>query len=133
MIYSRILTASCICFFIAACDKQEQATAAENKTEIKTEIKTTPEKITTGKTRPPLNLSIDKIPVEHKNKNDINFVKDKEHTEQNTALLKILSKDKTEANINLSGKLLTDENKLEDKEYLDSVDGIQINIEGNFD
>ncbi len=129
MIYSRILTASCICFFIAACDKQEQATPTENKTEIKT----TPEKITTGKTRPPLNLSIDKIPVEHKNKNNINFVKDKEPIEQNTALLKILSKDKTEANINLSGKLLTDENKLEDKEYLDSVDGIQINIEGNFD
>ncbi len=128
MIHSRILSACFICFFIAACDTQEQTTPIEKTTEIKT----APEKTTTRKTRPVLNLSIDKIPIEHQSNDDNIFIKDEKPTEKNSALFETLSKDQTEHNINLSSKLLTDENKLANKEYLESVDGVQINIKGNF-
>lgn len=128
MIYSRILRACFICLFIAACDTQEQTTPVEKTTEIKT----APEKTTTQKTRPVLNLSLDNIPIEHQNNDDNIFNKDKEPTEKNSALFETLGKDQTISNINLNGKLLTDKNKLENKEYLESVDGVQVNIEGNF-
>jgi hypothetical protein len=33
----------------------------------------------------------------------------------------------------LSGEVLTDEEKIDSKEYIDSIDGVQINIEGSFE
>jgi len=128
MIHSRILSACFICLFFTACNTQEQTTPVEKTTEIKT----APEKTTTQKTSPVLNLSIDNVPVEHQSNDDNIFNKDNEPTEKNSALFETLSKDQSEPNINLNGKLLTDENKLANKEYLESVDGVQININGNF-
>ena len=162
MIHSRILSVCFICFLIAACDTQEQTTPVKTATEIKTvPEKTTPEKIapektakqktTTMKARPEISLSIDNMHIDHHIKarpainlsvdnmhidnhiNNNNFVNTgKEPTEKNNALFETLSKNHIESKINLSGKLLTDEDKVENKEYLESVNGVQINIEGNF-
>ena len=43
-----------------------------------------------------------------------------------------LTRKKTGDDVKLSGKIFTDQAMIENKQYLDSVDGIQINIEGNF-
>ena len=134
MIHYRILSACFICLFIAACDTQEHPAPVKIITEIKTAPeKTAKQKTATIKTRPAFNLSIDNIPIDHQRNNDNIFNEDKESKEKTTALFETLSKNQIEPNINLSGKLLTDENKLENKEYFESVDGLQINIEGNFD
>jgi len=113
--------------------------------------KTAKQKTTTMKARPEINLSIDNMHIDHHKKarpainisvdnmhidhhiNNNNFVNTgKEPTEKNNALFETLSKNHIESKINLSGKLLTDEDKVENKEYLESVNGVQINIEGNF-
>jgi len=135
MNHCRILSSCFICLFIAACDTQEQNTAVEKTTESTetTENKAAPEKIITKKARPALNLSIDNLTIENQTKNDNSFIQEKAPIEKNSALFETLNKGQTEANINLSGELLTDEDKIENKEYLDSVDGVQINIEGNFE
>ena len=145
MILSRILSSRFFsllislftCLIITACDTQDQTvpidTPIEKNTESKITPKTAPEKTTEVKVRPALKLSIDDIPVEYQNKNETIYFKDEASAEKNSALFEKLNKASTEDNINLSGKLLTDENKLDNKEYLDSVDGLQINIEGSFD
>lgn len=43
---------------------------------------------------------------------------------------KTLNKGTSEPKIKLSGKVFTDDAKLEEKDYLSSVEGAQINIEG---
>lgn len=137
--YSRILSACFICLFIAACDRQEETSVTNKTTEViskPTEVKITPEqateKATQQKTRPALNLSIDNIPLDHQEKNEDLFNKDKEPTETQSELFETLNRGQTESDINVSGKLLTDEEKIDNKEYLDSVEGLQINIEGSF-
>lgn len=154
MIHSRIFSLSLFCLFVAACNTQEQAAAVKQTADIKTtpekiapvkktiEIKTVPEKkapeiiakqkTTTIKTRPAINLSIDNMHVDHHIDNDNFLNTGTEPNENNNSLFKTLSKNKIEPKINLSGKLFTDEDKLENKEYLKSVDGVQINIEGSF-
>ena len=57
---------------------------------------------------------------------------DKEPTETQSDLFAILNKDQKESDVNVSGKLLTNEEKIDNKEYLDSIEGLQINIEGSF-
>ena len=91
------------------------------------ETKTVPQEI-----KPILDLSIDNIPVEHQQNNNELFLKEKEPTEENSALFETLSKDPSEPKIDLSAKLLTDEEKIENRQYLESVEGVQINIEGKF-
>jgi len=79
-----------------------------------------------------MNLSIDNMPVEHQ-VNDDNFLNtDKQSTENNNILFKKPSKNQIEPGINLSGNLITDKDKVASKDYLDSVEGMQINIEGSF-
>ena len=134
MIHYRILSACFICLFITACDTQEYPAPAKIITEIKTAPeKTTKQKTATIKTRPALNLSIDNIPIDYQSSDDNFLNTDKVTTEKNSNLFETLNKNKNEPNMNLSGKLLTDEDKLENKEYFESVDGVQINIEGKFD
>lgn len=137
--YSRILSACFICLFITACDGQDKTSVTNKTTEVinkPTVVKITPEqateKATQQKTRPAINLSIDNILLDHQeNDNDV-FNKDKEPTETQSELFETLNRDQKERDINLSGKLLTDEEKIDNKEYLDSVEGLQINIEGSF-
>ena len=122
--YFRILSTCFICLFIAACDKQEQTTPVKNNAESKT---------VPQKTKPILDLSIDNISLNHQENNDDAYLNNKKSTEENSNLFKTLSKDQTKSSIDISGKLFTDDEKLENKEYLDSVEGVQINIEGEFE
>ena len=80
--------------------------------------------IVSPKIKPLLDLSLDNIHVET-NKNEDELL------EENIALFETLNQDKSESGITVSGKLLTDENK--DENYLKTVDGAQINIQGNFE
>jgi len=79
-----------------------------------------------------MNLSLDNMHIDHHINDDNLLNTGTEPTEQNNTLFETLSKNKAEPKINLSGKLFTDEDKVENKEYLKSVDGMQINIEGSF-
>jgi hypothetical protein len=124
---SKLISTSFICLFLAACDGQEQ-TVAINKT---TEIKIVPEKTLQQKPRPALNLTIDDISIDQENQDDV-FNLDKELTETHSDTFKTLTRDQAESNYNLSSKMLTDEEKIDNKEYMDAVDGLQINIEGSF-
>ncbi len=133
MTHFRILSICLICLSVAACKTQEQTAAVKKTTDIKSVTETTanqnPTKI---KIRPAINLSIDNMPVQHQ-VNDDNFLNTgNQPTEKNTTLFETLSKSRIEKKINLNGKLLTDEEKIENKAYLDSVKGMQINIEGSF-
>lgn len=138
MIYSRILSICSICLFVTACNTQEQTAPVKKTTEIKTAPeKIAPEKIakqitTTMKARHVLSLSIDNMHIDHHINDDIFLNTGKEPTEKNNTLFETLNKHQIEPRISLSGKLLTDKDKVENKEYLDSVDGVQINIKGNF-
>ena len=138
MIHSRIFSICLICLSVSACNTQEQALPVKNTTEtIIVPQKAVPEKIAnqkpvTMKTRPILNLSIDNMHVDQ-HINDDNFLTTgKEPAENNNTLFKTPGKNQIEPRINLSGKVFTDEEKVKNKEYLDSVDGVQINIQGNF-
>ena len=142
----RILSACFICLFLAACDGQEQTEAINKTTEViskpsdivskTTEVKTEPEQATEESTQqkpmPALNLSVDNIPLDHQENDDNIFNIDKDPTETHSVTFETLTRDKKESDINVSGKLLTDEEKIDNKEYLDSVEGLQINIEGSF-
>jgi hypothetical protein len=84
------------------------------------------------KARPVINLSVDNM-YNDPNINNNNFMNTgKKPTEKHNALFKTLSKNDMESRINLSGKLLTDEDKVQNKEYIESVNGVQINIQGTF-
>lgn len=133
MMTYRILSTCFICFFIAACSPQKQAATVKKTSEIKAmPDNTVIQKTSTVITRPALKLTIDNFTAEQVSNDDAIIKKDKEPAEETDALFKTLSKNQIEPRVNLSGKLLTDENKLDNKEYLDSVDGVQINIEGSF-
>ena len=143
MIHSRILSICLISLAVAACNTQEQVTPV-NKT---TERVMMPEKVDTEKavsektagkkrdvmsTRPALNLSIDNMHIDQHVEDD-NFLSTAKEPAANTdALFKTPGKNQIEPRINLSGKLFTDEDKVKNREYLDSVDGMQINIKGTF-
>ena len=129
MIFFKTLNICFIFLFIAACDKQEQNQPVKKTPEIEISL----QKLATQETKPSLNLSIDNISIEHRNDNTDLFSIDKSHIENNTDLFNLLNKQQEKSSIKLSGKLFTDDEKLENKEYLDSVEGMQINIEGDFD
>ena len=139
---SRILSACFICLFFAACDRQEKTSVINKTTDVvsktteviskTTEVKTAPEKAMQKITRPPLNLSIDDISIDHQGNDDDVLNIDKEPNETLSDTFSTLSRNQAEPDISFSGKIFTDEEKLENKEYLDSIDGVQINIEGSF-
>ena len=83
------------------------------------------------KARHAIYLSVDNIHIDHHINNNNFLNTGKEPTEKNT-LFETLSKNDIEPRINLSGKLLTDKDRVENKQYLESVNGVQINIKGNF-
>ena len=133
MIHFRIFNISLICFSVAACTPQQQAAAVNKTTEITTVNEITAKQIPTPIiSRPAINLSIDSMPVERQNNDDDFLNTDKYASEKNTTLFKKLNKNQIEPRINLSGNLITDKDKVENKDYLDSVEGMQINIEGSF-
>ena len=133
MIYSRTLNICLICLSVAACNPQQQTASVIKTTEITTVNEITAKQIPTPIiSRPTINLSIDSMPVERQNNDDDFLNTDKYASEKNTTLFKKLNKNQIEPRINLSGNLITDKDKVENKDYLDSVEGMQINIEGSF-
>ena len=143
MIHSRILSICLICLAVAACNTQEQVTPV-NKT---TDRMMVPEKVDTEKavsektadkkrhvmnTRPALNLSINNMHIDQHVEDDNYLSTGKEPSANTDALFKTPAKNQMEPRVNLSGKLFTDEDKVKNREYLDSVDGVQINIKGTF-
>jgi hypothetical protein len=122
--YSRILTPIFICLFIAACDTQQPSLPIEKSIETKN---------SPDISRPPLDLSIENIVIEPQQDNAELFVKKKKSVEENSTLFNTLNKEKTESRINLSGKLLTDEDGFNITDPLESVEGLQINIKGKFE
>jgi len=79
-----------------------------------------------------MNLSIGNLPVEHQISDD-NFLNiDEKFKEKDNTLFKNLNKSQVKPGINLSGNLITDKDKVENKKYLDSVEGMQINLKGSF-
>ena len=92
--------------FLIACDSEKPITAVDQPEKTK------------------LDLSLDNISTEEESNNEPLLKK-------NSVLFDKLSEEKTESGISLSGKLYTDKTK--DKDYLKSVDGAQINIQGNFE
>jgi hypothetical protein len=88
-------------------------------------------KASTLKKRHPMKLSID-LPVDSQVKNKNFLSAGSEPTEGSNSLFRSPQKNNADPGINLSGKVFTDDNKLENKDYLNSVDGVQINIKGSF-
>lgn len=115
---SPILKICLLCFFITACDTPSSPPINNFKSKD---------------THPPLDLSIDNIAIESLQDNDATFLNDKIFAEKNSELFKILSKEKPDPNIDISGKIFTNDEKIKNKEYLDSIEGVQITIEGKFE
>ena len=132
-----ILSICLISLFLTACDTQGQNTPVGKATEMKTAPeKTVHEEIaetkaSTLKKRQPMKLSID-LPVDSQLSNKNILSAGSEPTEGSNSLVSTPHKTNVDPGINLSGKVFTDDNKLENKDYLNSLDGVQINIKGSF-
>ncbi|MBT8120101.1 MAG: hypothetical protein KJN89_10330 [Gammaproteobacteria bacterium] len=137
MNHPAILGVFLLCITVSACNKQEQATSIEKAAVIEAapvipkHEKSAVEKTGTAKNRPAINLSIDDLHADHQLQNK-NFLNTESQPMENNNIPETSYKNKTKPGINLSGKLFTDEDKLETKDYFNSVDGLQINIEGKF-
>jgi hypothetical protein len=81
--------------------------------------------------KPALDLSLENL-ADDKVDNGINLDTDQRFTEEDSPLAATLNKKKPATGVKLGGKLFTDDTKLENKQYLDSLEGVQVNIEGNF-
>jgi hypothetical protein len=136
--HSRILSACFICLFFAACGEKEQTEVINTKiinTEVinkPSKVKTAPEKAVQQKPRPALNLTVDNISIDLQRNDEDIFNSDKKPAKAPSETFKILSRDQSKSDTKLSGKMFTDEEKIDNEEYLDSIDGVQINIEGSF-
>ena len=132
-----IISICLISIYLSACDTQGLNTPVGKAIEMKAPPEITAhEKIaeteaSTLKKRPPMKLSID-LPVDPQVQNENFLSAGSEPTEGSTSLFRAPQKNNADPGINLSGKAFTDDNKLENKDYLNSVDGVQINIKGSF-
>ena len=134
MNYSRTLCSCLVFLFITACDSQAQITPVKKLTEIKltpietlTKVSTVPQQ-----SRPLLNLSIDHISLENQKNTDDTFINDYVRTKNSSALFSDLKKKQPEHSLSISGELLIDKNVDESKDFLESVNGIKINVQGSF-
>lgn len=131
-----ILGICLLCISVSACNEQEQSTPVEKSAAmeaapvISRHENIVEENKVTPKNRP-INLSIDGLHDDHQLHNK-NFLNTESQPMENNNIPGTSDNNKTKPGINLSGKLFTDDDKLESKDYLNSVDGLQINIEGRF-
>jgi len=85
------------------------------------------------KVRPKLNLSIDNISLDD-DKGDASFLNSEGlNAEENSALFNTLNQKHREPDTNLSSEFLTDENADEETNYLKTIDGLRIEVQGNFE
>jgi len=133
-----------MCLFFTACEQQKQtemitpavqvpAVQVNEKPDVShigSENNTT--KVIQKKPLPTLNLSIDNLSIENEN-TEKNFFKGAENpVERHSQTFNTLSKEAAKSNTHISGNILTNSEKLDNKEYINSLDGVQINIKGNF-
>ena len=123
-----------IFLMIVACEVQEKTSPVENKHQavfvpVKSHdrVKSVPRQA-----KPVLDLSIDSIINKDKTNSDALSINNNVHVEENSALFNTLNKKHAESKLNLSGEFLTDKNADDETSYIKSVDGIQIDIQGNF-
>ncbi len=140
MITSRIFYTCITTLLITACNNQQQSQSVQKATETKPlEVIAVP--ITDNskvpavpqKTRTLINFSIDDLSLGNKSDNINILINDNAAMEDNSELFTRLSQKKSEPGINVSGELLSDENADEETDYLKSVNGLQIEIQGSFD
>jgi hypothetical protein len=119
---------------IVACEAQEKTSLVKNKPQIVSvpvklheRIKPMPKQV-----KPVLDLSIDSIINKDKTNSDALSINNSIHVEENSALFNTLNKKHAESKLNLSGEFLTDKNADDGTSYIKSVDGLQIDIQGNF-
>lgn len=137
-----ILSICLICLHVTACDNQKTGPAVELTAETTTEIKTAPVIATheateqtetaTEKKRQAVKLSIHDLAIDDPIDNEKSLYTGDEPTGTGSSLFGTPHKNSNEPVINLSGKLFTDDDKLENRDYLNSIEGIQINIKGSF-
>jgi len=134
MHFLKLFLISPILLMTVACDAQEKIPSVKNKPqEISAPIESHDiVKPVLKQAKPILNLSIDSIINEDKNNSDGLSTNNNVHVEENSALFNTLNKKHSESKINLSGEFLTDKNAGDETNYIKSVDGIQIDIQGSF-
>jgi hypothetical protein len=145
----------CLIFlFITACETQDQVATINKSTEIKSSSIETPAKVNAvpkqsiavpkqsiavpkqsiavpKQSRELLNLSINDISLK-KNHSGDRFIIGSIRSEKNSTLFNELSRKQPENGFNISGELLTDKSVDETNDFLDSVDGIHIELHGKF-
>lgn len=147
---SRILIASLMVAFISSCSEPEQSShtgispeaervsgtehkgtrSSEDIPALTTDTQNSRSQDTRAPAvKPALNLSIENLTD---NEADIENHTDADFADRTEQQAQKLTRKETDDGVKLSGKLFTDKSMIDNKQYLDSVDGIQINIEGNF-
>jgi len=135
LIYFRILSVGFICLFFTACEEPKQTKVIPPTAEVSnkdSEAKITSAKVVQKKPLPTLNLSIDNLSIEFENSEKDFFNHDKNLLQPHSKIFKILNQEQPESDTHISGKILTNKEKTDNKEYLHFVDGVQVNIKGNF-
>ncbi|MEN8710678.1 MAG: hypothetical protein ABF326_00635 [Arenicellales bacterium] len=133
-----ILSICLISLYVSACDTHGLNTPVDKTTEMKIVPEIAPhEKIAETKAgalknRHAMKLSIDDLPVDYQVNNENFLSAGSEPTEGNNSLFVTPNKKNADPGVKLSGKVFTNEDKLENKDYLNSFDGVQINIKGSF-
>jgi hypothetical protein len=133
----KILAKLSICLLglsITACDTGSQSTGSDAQTVARLLPEATvsaSKKQQDSVARQVLNLTIDSD-LDNQEDGAINFDADERFIDEANPLADQLNHKNANAGVKLSGKLFTDDTKLENREYLDSVNGLQLNIEGSF-
>lgn len=142
MIAQRIISLLLIAAFISACNTQQQdeqqgkivekVVTIQKAPEISATVATSKEQNATAKQKPAMKLSIKNMVIDESAHNEDFLQSSIESDDKANTLFESTQTNKKEPKINVSGKLFTDEVQLENKEYLQAVDGVQINIGGEF-
>jgi len=138
MIARRTLSLCLITIFVSACNTQQQDEAVEKVVskqkvpEVSAAVETVKEPTAIALKRPAMKLSIKNMTIDEPAHNEDFLQTSIESGDTDNSLFSSARSKKVEPKINLSGKLFTDEARLENREYLQAVDGVQINIGGEF-
>ena len=142
MIAQRTLCLCLITIFVSACNTQQQdqqqveivekIATVQKVPEISATVETSKQQSAVVQKRPAMKLSINNMVIDEPAHNEDFLQPSNDSGDKVNTLFDSTQRNKKEPKINLSGKLFTDEVQLENKEYLQAVDGVQINIGGEF-
>ena len=110
--------------------EHEQVAAVEHEP-VKFSVQPSTQKAASDAPGAALNLSIRDI-ADIQSESDTGVEADHSYTMMPGSQDKTLTSKKDEDGIKLSGKLFTDQAMIDSKDYLNSVDGVKLNIEGKF-